>query len=36
MRNRALNRSTDRTDLVIIFVFTHVEFAVLWLIAGVT
>ena len=36
MRNRALDGSADRTDLVIVFVFTRVEFAVLWLLAGVT
>ena len=29
MRNRALDGSADRTDLVIVFVFTHVEFTVL-------
>ncbi len=31
MRNRALDGSADRTDLVIVFVFTRVEFTVLWL-----
>src|SRR5205807_197951 len=31
MRNRALYGSADRTDLVIVFVFTRVEFTVLWL-----
>src|SRR6266566_126666 len=33
MRNRALDRSADRTDLVIVFVLTHVEFTVLWLLS---
>src|SRR5580658_7445169 len=33
MRNRALDGGADRTDLVIVFVFTHVEFAVLWLLS---
>ena len=31
MRNRALDGSADRTDLVIVFVFARVEFTVLWL-----
>jgi hypothetical protein len=33
MRNRVLDGSTDRTDLVIVFVFTRVEFMVLWLLS---
>src|SRR6516162_11049922 len=33
MRNRALDRSADRTDLVIVFVFSRVEFTVLWLLS---
>ena len=33
MRNRTLDGSADRTDLVIVFVFTRVEFAVLWLLS---
>ena len=33
MRNRALDGSAYRTDLVIVFVFTHVEFTVLWLLS---
>ena len=33
MRNRALDGSADRTDLVIVFVFTRVEFTVLWLLS---
>ena len=31
MRYRALDGSADRTDLVIVFVLTRVEFTVLWL-----
>src|SRR5256886_17543694 len=31
MRNRALDGSADRTDLVIVFMFTRVEFTALWL-----
>ena len=33
MRNRTLDGSADRTDLVIVFVFTRVEFAALWLLS---
>src|SRR5271169_2285071 len=33
MRDRALDGSADRTDLVIVFVFTRVEFTVLWLLS---
>src|SRR5260370_26539126 len=31
MRNRTLDGSADGTDLVIVFVFTRVEFTILWL-----
>ena len=31
MCNRALDGSADRTDLVIVFAFTRVQFMVLWL-----
>ena len=31
VRNRTLDGSADRTDLVIVFVFTRVEFTILWL-----
>ena len=33
MRDRALDGSADRTDLVIVFVFTRVEFTVLRLLS---
>ena len=33
MRNRAFDGSAHRTDLVIVFVFTRVEFTVLWLLS---
>src|SRR2546421_13008428 len=33
MRNRALDGSADRTDLVIVFMFTRVEFTALWLLS---
>ncbi len=33
MRNRALDGSADRTDLVVVFVFTRIEFTILWLLS---
>src|SRR2546430_9950522 len=33
MRNRALDRRADRTDLVIVFMVTRVEFTALWLLS---
>ena len=33
MRNCALDGSADRTDLVIVFMLTRVEFTVLWLLS---